>query len=529
MFRPKQFFKLIFFISFLFIIFVQFNACGKDEKQQETTVEKVSKDAGTIHETIAEKTPTEKKQPPPGVGKACISGPRGHNCPSQTALACLVISSNQGICVENCTATDTCTLDSEICYEYNNGYKACFKMANLGEKCSLKDRTVCRGESVDPPEYCIKGVCKARPKDGWNIGDDCSPPTGEQSDCKKGLLCISLSKSLHQCLQKCEKDSDCPSGETCWAKPLGYKVCVIAAKVGEKCDRLERRFCKAKDAAHPVICHQGKCKMKSDYNQLGEDCKQDFDPTKVRGSCDVGMVCLGVAHFKSICHKACKSDSDCPSGEKCALHPNDGKPIKACIIPATKGQTCNLVKRKLCLGQAKQILRCKPNKEDEPEGKCVEVNAGDACEIASDCGPMVCSKVGDKRYCFIPCDPKNPQCPGNGACVDKDGVTVCMPTGPKKLDEPCTVLQGGGAKLNTSNLCVGGISCIPFKKGSPAGVCMKPVAQCTQGACPAGHICIALKNGGLCALDCSKNTAVCKPGTKCAQINKIGKICAPAH
>ena len=522
-------------LIFCFAGFIlQSAACG-DNNTTEPTQEKTTPDAA---EKAPEKAPKEEAPeqvgPPAGVGEKCRSGGGGrHNCPG-TGLACVITDSTNGICFESCTSGE-CSQKDEICKPYSGSFKACFKLANKGEACSIETRTTCREDSVEPPEYCIQGKCTARPKDGWGEGQNCSPSGGsEQSDCKAGLACVSLASNLFKCVKTCTADADCPTGKKCWEEPLNKKVCLTAAKIGDSCDRLNFEFCYTDDKVNkPVKCDTStsKCVSASDKKAVGEDCAQSFDPTNKQGNCEQGLVCLGVTFNRSMCYKACTAAADCTNGEVCTDHPNDGEPIKACVIAAKKDELCDLTKRRLCVGASGQLFRCKPHAENDPEGKCVEVNIGDACEGDAECGNMACvapdSSQAQKRYCLTRCNPQNIQCPGNGACVDAGGTPVCIPVGPKKEDEACTGPQVGGAKLNTSNSCVGGLNCVTFKQGNPAGVCMKGVAQCTAGACDSKHTCVPLQNKtGICGRTCAGN-GDCLTDTICTEVSQGVKVCGP--
>ncbi len=514
------------------------SACNNPEP-----TEKTPSDSGTQKEAIAEKPPVreqtpEKREPPPGVGKDCRRSPvtAQGTCPNKQ-LICVAINDTASKCFENCTKSNECASTNEACVPGPRGYNVCYKVAKAGEKCDPENRIVCRRDFADPPEFCNAGTCKARPKEGWSKGDRCTPPrSDQQSDCKTGLLCLSVAADDYRCIQSCKGAGDCPKGETCWAEPFQTKVCVIAAGENDRCARTERRFCRSTDPNKQLVCREAKCVAPVTLKKVGERCKQDIDPSKTQGDCEVGLKCLGVSEFFAVCHKPCKANSECSNGETCVRHPNVGKKATlACVIPVKDGGSCDIMKRRLCETLPGRFFKCKRAADDKTEGTCTEVKVGDGCTNDADCGSMSCTAVGDAkfRYCLIPCDAANPTCPGKGACgaLIKDGPTVCSPTGPKKINEQCTALQPGGPRLNSSGLCGGGgLVCITFKQGNPAGVCMTRQLDCSKPCPNTGHKCIPVQGGALCGLDCSTNAAACtKTSTKCTPVSKDGKtkVCGP--
>lgn len=479
------------------------------------------------------------KQQPAGVGDKCTISPIAAKgtCPSDSLL-CGSISNTESICFENCSKTNECALPNEQCTVVQglSKFPACVLVADKGADCGLDKRTICRGELVDPPQFCVDGKCTERPKDGWDVDQACSPPSGTQSDCKAGLLCMELAKGVYRCAKKCDQDGDCPNGESCWEEPLNTKVCVIAAKSGEKCNNLERRFCRTENKLNPLDCKTGVCKPRTELKQVGETCIKSVLPGEERGNCDQGMLCLGVSDREAVCHTACNTAADCPSGEACASHPNlgPGDPARACVKPIKAGGTCDLKTRSLCEQPAGKYYKCDRPDDTTTEGKCVEINVGDGCVNDNDCGAMRCIAINpmaaDKKYCLVPCDPAKPACPGNGACQawGMNGPNACVPTGPKQQDEACTALQAVGDKLDLAKACTGGVVCVTFEQGNPAGVCMKRVVQCAAGACDAKHVCLPAGQTAFCGLDCSTDKSVCKSGTTCRELtNPKASVCGP--
>lgn len=513
-----------------------FAACNTPEPQEKTPA-----DSGT-EKTVAEKPPVreqtpEKGTPPPGVGDACRRSPivaKG-TCPNDR-LICVAVNDSDNKCFENCTKTNECADPSEACIAGPRGLKVCYKVAKAGAKCDPLNRIICRRDFADPPEFCNGGVCKARPKDGWDKGDRCTPPRGnQQSDCKSGMLCLTVASDDYRCIQSCKADGDCPKGEICDADTFQNKVCVIPAKENERCARTERRVCKTNDPNKQLVCRDNKCVAPVTLKKVGEKCKQDIDPTKTQGNCEVGLQCLGVTQFFAVCHKPCKANSECPNGETCMMQPNVGKKATlACVIAVKDGGSCDIQKRRLCQGQPGKYFKCKTDADDKTEGTCTEVKIGDKCVNDNDCGLMKCAAVGDpkNKYCLVPCDAAKPNCPGKGACgpLAQGGPDLCMPTGPKKVNEQCTALQAGGDRLNVSGLCVGGFTCITFKQGNPAGVCMTRQLDCTKPCPTKGHVCIPIRGGALCGLNCAKDANACAATkTKCTPVSQDGKtkVCGP--
>lgn len=531
----EVFVKYVFALSLLVVGFSYGVACDPaPPENKEKTV-----DASTAKETKPEPTVVRETTPeglsqPEGLGEACrISPHSAQGTCKNDRLLCGSVSTSSNICFENCSGSDKCSVPGEQCTVVKelSTYRVCVKVAQKGETCGLDKRIICPGKSADPPLFCIQGKCTEKPKDGWGVGQVCSPPRGDQqSDCKKGLVCIIHAKGLYQCAKSCKADGDCTNGEICWEEPLKAKVCVIPVKAGGKCNKLERKFCKSDNPLSPLNCKEGICKSDSQLKQLGEKCTKSTVPGQERGNCDQNMVCLGVSRLEAKCHKACKAKSDCPSSESCVAHPNvgPGDPIQACVIEVAAGGECDLTARKMCAQEANKFFKCKKPDDKTTKGVCTEIKIGDGCKVDTDCGRMVCTKIDPKnpanKYCLLPCDPKAPKCPANGACRawEQNGPTTCVPTGPKQKDEACTQPQATGPKLNTTTFCTGGLNCIALQQGAASGICMKNVAQCAAGSCSAGHVCIAVRGGGLCGLDCSKDKTVCKPGTKCTPI-KVGQ------
>ncbi|MCB9644129.1 MAG: hypothetical protein H6728_13720 [Myxococcales bacterium] len=505
---------------------------------QSSGTEEIAQDSGPV-ETKPEPQPEPQVEqagkPPKGVGADCVQGPRGNNCDtSESPMLCLAVNSTKSVCYENCTATGKCMDPNEKCITAtSDGLRGCYILASKGETCGVAIRTRCDEDLVDPPVFCIEGKCTERPQEGWDLGQACLPPRGnEQSDCKTGLICTELAKNDYRCFKKCEADTDCPNGEVCWDEPLNKKVCLIGSKEGGPCDRNKRQFCKSDDPAnYPLSCRNDKCESTVSYVKLGEKCRKDIDPSKKQGDCEPGLYCLGVSEFEARCHKPCQASTECPSGEVCVTHPNyPNDPEKACVIPVKLGETCNLLDRKYCHSGTDQILRCKLP-ENQNAGTCIEVKVGDACVNASECGPMICVPFSATNlYCLFPCNPNNPTCPGNGTCAAFGDMGMppfaCIPNGPKKLDQPCKALKAEGANIDTSELCEGSLLCA-VPQGAAGGVCYETVPGCTATACQGAvqRVCIPIQNGGLCAKDCSAGSGqTCDGGTTCTDFQQA-KIC----
>lgn len=497
-----------------------------------------------IEQTVAEPVP-EKPLPPEGLGEACQISPVSQQgtCKSK-GLLCGAVDDKNALCFENCSSAN-CTIDGEQCVtvdDISNRFPICVKVAKTGETCDLKSRTVCRGTAIDPPEFCVGGKCTQRPKDGWSLGQNCTfDPRNDQGDCIKNLICVEHAKEEYRCAKACNDDKDCTGGEVCGTDLGNKKACVIIAKIGEPCSPSERKFCRTTDPNNPVRCQSGVCRGSLDLKQLDEACAKSLQPGQVRGDCDQNLLCLGVSSIASKCHKECKSQSDCPTGESCMLHPNEGPgdPLRACVKPVPSGGTCDLTKRLMCEQPTGKFFKCdrkeKPDGNFEDEGTCLEIVEGAACKTATDCGAMLCITIAIQnappaKNCMLPCDPQTP-CPKDAACQSwgQNGPTACLPVGPKKEDEVCArFAPAEGKNLDTANYCVGGFQCVGLGQ-SAQGVCMQAVAQCSASACKSpGHVCLPTQGGGFCALDCSTNANVCKTGTKCQPLsNPKATICAP--
>lgn len=535
------------FVSLVVTFWVIGMSCSGGESPTEPTgndggTKEVAPEPAPREEPPKEVAP-EKPQPPEGLGETCQPTPVSQQgtCKSKSLL-CGAINDKESICFENCNTND-CTVDGEECINVNeisNRYPICVKMAKTGEACDVKKRTICRRTAVDPPEFCMNGKCVARPKDGWGLGEQCTPSAGDpKGDCKTGFICVEHAQEEYRCAQKCDKDDDCPNGEKCGTDLANQKACVIIAKIGEECSPSKRRFCRTTDPNNPVNCRRGKCVGTIEVKGVDEKCTKPITPGEFRGDCDKGLACLGVNRLESKCHKDCTQSSDCPAGETCMTHPNEGPgdPRKVCVKTAGDGEKCDLTKRTLCAQPLNRFFKCeRPENPDgtfEDEGKCVEIKIGSACKSDIDCGAMLCVASGQApgaKHCFLPCDQNNP-CKDGSACQQfgQNGPSACFPAGSVKQDQVCDVHNPQeGQDLPIQGYCAGGLRCLGLQ-GSAKGACMKPVAQCTPTACKAGRVCLqAGQNVFVCALDCSKDANACSKaaGTSCKTAGS-GKVCLP--
>ncbi len=542
--------------SFRWALFVGLVTCwviGMSCSGGETPTEPAGNDGGTV-EAAPEPAPREeppkelgpeKGTPPQGLGESCQPTPVSQQgtCPSK-GLLCGAVSDSESVCFENCSANE-CTSDGEKCIsvdEVNSRFPICVKVVNAGESCDLKARTICRRAAADPPEFCISGKCTARPKDGWSLGDQCTPAAGNpQSDCKTGLVCTEHAKDEYRCAQKCDKDEDCPGDEVCGTDLGNQKACVIIAKIGEECSPSKRRFCRTTDPNNPVNCRGGKCEGTIDVKGVDEKCTKPITPGEFRGDCDKGLACLGVSRLESKCHKDCTQPSDCPTGESCMTHPNEGPgdPRKVCVKAVKDGETCDLTKRLLCAQPTGRFFKCdRAEKQDgtfEDEGKCVEIKQGSACKSDRDCGSMICVPTGGQnapgaKHCMLPCDLQTNPCPNKAACQSfgQNGPNACYPVGPIKRDQACgRSAPQEGVDLPVDKFCEGGLACIGGQ-GEPQGACML-IAPCNSTQCETGYTCLQVgQTAYACALDCSKDANACSKatGTSCKTAGNV-KICLP--
>lgn len=212
-------------------------------------------------------------------GGYCTTDCTTNGCPSGT---CTAIGGYQ-VCLRDCNTTDECG---------RMGYQ-CFQ-GQCRPNCAIDDD--CGAGFV-----CPDGTCQ--PKPGTPVGGDCNV----NDDCATATCGYDK-----KCVQPCDRDSACPSGQTCYINPVGD--------------------IKPLPTTHLLPI----CIMKRGTAAPGMACTADKDCD--RGSCQLGM-----------CSELCATNADCRTGTTCAdntalVDNRSGPTFKGCLpqkgmvtIDGTKG------------------------------------------------------------------------------------------------------------------------------------------------------------------------------------------------
>lgn len=374
-----------------------------------------------------------------------------------------------------CAAGELCDLTTRTCIE------ACTvsQCAALGQTC---DTTT--GQCVDRTG---KGLCESC----TSGSDECGGP---------GDRCHPLGGSF-VCTFACETDDDCSAGFRCAALTTAAKGCIPQ---GGTCTGCLLSGCTAGEVCNPdsTMCQPGidSCRLCTADFECGDGSVcTDFggrDRCLPRcgagGTCDSGYTCdtatnlclpdsgsctsctldpsscaagLVLDEDKCACVE-CISNSDCSSGEACALGTGQCLPGSG---QCASSNECSGA----CVGA-----------QDGLPGVCVE------CASAADCNPgAACT-----NYECVDCNcPIGQQCQPDGSCLDPDRCNQ---------DSDCVSRRGDGYRCdNATKLCYLPGECNPGDPTlapCPSGVCgggILPLPMCTcqllgGAGCRAGEQCI---------------------------------------
>jgi len=406
--------------------------------------------------------------PPNGLtgGAECTPCSTTQACPAPAACVngrCVTASFSVGV-------GGTCC-DGQQCRSHScssGGTCECLAASDcpVGETCVLGNPNTCRPEGKDECEHCTlnkectSGVC-------WGgLVRVCIVPKSKAvtASCCKDRQCISgRCGPFDTC--ECTRNSDCPGGFYCEHGGIFTgNVCVLFK---ESCD-----FCTANRQCPPGYrCDgrpTGRCITGQEGLDIGESCCRN-DQCK-SGSCPTD---------NSVCQ--CARNSDCPSGQYCALgFLGIGK--NKCVAFKAECECCTASK------QCGPGALCKA-------GKCAtgsSVAMGGACCRDYQCTTGSCNSKG-----VCQCTRDN-QCPqgqycaegflgiGKNTCVDFkaecDGCTLSSQCGPGAL---CKL----GLCAKGSSVGIGGSCCRDYQ--CTTGSCNSSgICQCTQdNQCPQGQYC----------------------------------------
>ena len=178
--------------------------------------------------------------------------------------------------------TDTRS-EGETC-DANKGLKCGRGLECKDGKCRKIRRKV--GETCTVTSDCESGLtCEANPM-GKKISTDTSSE-GETCDADKGLKCGrgleckdgKCRKIRRKVGESCTVTSDCESGLICEANPMGMKICTDTRSEGETCDASKGLKC-----GRGLECQNGRCRKP--LSGLGGRCTTSRD-------CKRGLTCLG--------------------------------------------------------------------------------------------------------------------------------------------------------------------------------------------------------------------------------------------
>ncbi len=308
-----------------------------------------------------------------------------------------------GLCVAAAPKDDgaACTNNGE-CKSLNCSAAKCASGSTAKDAACLNNEECASGT-------CENGKCSLKANGKACKGDN---------ECKGGV-CAS-----DKCATKCDKASDCATGEVCHSTDMKKTFCMKPTydkNLGTKC---------GKDGQ----CAGGKC-YGTTYDAkawCGGSCKADTD-------CPPNMACAkqssgNVCQPRTFC-SACANDSFCPNGFKCASMFGG----KYCTTACTKGGSdCPMYAECKDAGGGNYVCMHKA-------GKCV----GDG----SDCAPCVTSGDCPKSQCLTL------NLSGESFCSTDCGSGGACSNGTK-----CMQISSSGAK-----------GCVPGQKGTP------PYYTCTAG------------------------------------------------
>jgi uncharacterized protein (TIGR03382 family) len=405
-------------------------------------------------------------------GAACPSGtvcadatPAGKAClvPSGAPDLCKFCSSHAecatGLCVtDNDRHTNFCTLPCETSASCGSGYE-CVPSAKVCAPIAACPTPQCSSNAQCPIGYtCAGGMCTAT----GNPGDRCEI----SGYCKVCSLCAGTLNEAY-CRSCCGGVGQGGACNSCPAQACGSGA--SCAQVAQSQDQLcvpdpRALLCQTCDGNNPcqtgLTCYAGRCHLPCNAQSPGR-CESCFDPNGTGGLC----ACPGEIAFTG--QRCGVLDSGefrgCRTGELCVGSP----PYCRAPCSAAAGARCD--NGEACTSVS-GVFACVPS--NVPGQKCSDC-AGTTCDPG-----LICHK----GRCYVPCDPAAPTC---GSCLDvASGAGVCA----------CNDQRGAsGEACSASELkgCVPGARCVD-------GTCRFECDPSTP-ECPAGEVCRASGEGGLCA------------------------------
>lgn len=275
--------------------------------------------------------------------------------------------------------------------------------------CDHDDTETCGDERDNDCDHLVDNGCLV-------LGDPCL----EDAYCGSAD-CRDLGDGL-RCTARCELGTGgaCPEGFYCDEVACGEGACVLGeagdAPIGAACD-------------DDTDCRGLSCVDAGDGGRCLRPCEAD-------GDCADGERCRGPEEGCGGCAPdgdtspfgaLCGAPEDCASG-MCVEDAFGAVCSTACTDACPEGFTCD---------GGGQCLR------DAPGG----AGLGAPCSGPRDCASALCADLlGGEPACTDECDPGSP-CPSGFECVDRDGTSLCQPSG---------ALVGDGCKSNddcVSQLC----------------------------------------------------------------------------
>lgn len=304
--------------------------------------------------------------------------------------------------------------------------------------------------------------------------DRCDPPV---DPCRDGYRCIDPDgggPSPRVCLPFCERDEDCPAGQTCAA------------------DRL------------PPLCHRLAAEQNGAACRSHADCRPGswcFAETATYGGFPGGM-----------CTQFCLRDGDCANGGACVVScgNQDGRQGNDCDDDGVPGLDEDA--QGLCMQACSPV---EPRDCQRTGYTCREL--GHIPERrAHACGPDCAEEGGGCTTPGWTCDPSGGVVWGAGY-----GIGRCQP--------PFQASQLGAA-CSLSSGCAGGFCIDEAFSGYPGGMC---VEECLGGpgspdSCPGGAICAAGPGEpSICLRTCVEGTDDCREGLGCQEMLGVFWVCMP--
>ena len=308
------------------------------------------------------------------------------------------------------------------------------------------------------------------------MGDPCTQAQGNPAgDCQAGLICLGVTEQGEaRCFQDCTSNDG-----LCAANSDGRTACETVTESGIK-------VCLNTNAAKDADC--------GFLNKSQARCRASQTPP------------LYCSPTTQKCTEAVVQNS---VGDPCNRENDNSEPLK------------------LCNGSATPPLACDPS-----SGVCVEqtiVGTLEKCGGIKGCAADdVCvgfqdGTGGTVSYCLKGCTPgAGASCPGNAECLTlNSGGGACRWAGALQQNDACEELDTTKDKIDTTNLCAGGLQCLGLNGTKPIciqiweGTCQTPGKTCNQG-----DKCVPLQSTsgttfGGCFSDCSGGKA-CPGDLECS-------------